>query len=204
MPKYDPETARRVLPARPQRWGRSLIYFHTLAECQRGADALLQGRACAAEVVTGSSDRDRQLDDFAAGELDVLSNCMVLSEGFDCPQLQTVFCRPSCKSVTIQMAGRVLRKHPDVPFKQIVQCQADALAVRAHGGAGRCSTSGRRRVAVAGGQPAHHAGEPADAASAGAERRAAAGVREPAQRLAGREAEVGGTARGVKKAMGHG
>jgi hypothetical protein len=25
--------------------------------------------------------------------------------------------------VTIQMAGRVLRKHPALPFKQIVQCQ---------------------------------------------------------------------------------
>ncbi len=48
---------------------------------------------------------------------------MVLAEGFDCPELQTVFCRPSGKGVTIQMAGRVLRQHPAVPVKQIVQCQ---------------------------------------------------------------------------------
>jgi superfamily II DNA or RNA helicase len=48
---------------------------------------------------------------------------MVLSEGFDCPELKTVFCRPSGKGVTIQMGGRVLRKHPELSFKQIVQCQ---------------------------------------------------------------------------------
>ena len=47
---------------------------------------------------------------------------MMLSEGFDCPELKTVFCRPSCKGVTVQMGGRVLRKHPALPFKQIVQC----------------------------------------------------------------------------------
>src|SRR5262249_27243856 len=54
-------------------------------------------------------------------EVDVISNCLVLAEGFDCPQLQTVFCRPSGKGITVQMAGRVLRRHPDVPIKQIVQ-----------------------------------------------------------------------------------
>src|SRR5262249_53445964 len=70
-----------------------------------------------------SSDREAQLAAFRDGRLDVLSNCMMLSEGFDCPELKTVFCRPSCKGVTVQMAGRVLRKHPALPFKQIVQCQ---------------------------------------------------------------------------------
>src|SRR5436853_605018 len=64
-----------------------------------------------------------QLADFRSGRTEVLSNCLLLSEGFDCPELKTVFCRPSCKGVTVQMAGRVLRKHPDHPFKQIVQCQ---------------------------------------------------------------------------------
>src|SRR5262249_22135611 len=57
------------------------------------------------------------------GAYDVLINCVVLTEGFDCPELQTVFCRPSCKGVTVQMCGRVLRKHPGLPFKQVVQCR---------------------------------------------------------------------------------
>ena len=62
------------------------------------------------------------MEAFRSGRLDVLVNCMMLSEGFDCPELKTVFCRPSCKGVTVQMAGRVLRKHADWPYKQIVQC----------------------------------------------------------------------------------
>jgi hypothetical protein len=39
----------------------------------------------------------------------------------NCPDLRTVFARPSIKSVTIQMGGRVFRKYPDIKFKQIVQ-----------------------------------------------------------------------------------
>jgi hypothetical protein len=34
-----------------------------------------------------------------------------------------VFCRPSGKGCTIQMGGRVFRRHADFPFKQIVQCK---------------------------------------------------------------------------------
>jgi superfamily II DNA or RNA helicase len=83
---------------------------------------LLKARGVRSDVVTGSSDREAQLAAFRSGELEVLTNCMMLSEGFDCPELKTVFCRPSCKGVTVQMGGRVLRKHLELPFKQIVQC----------------------------------------------------------------------------------
>jgi superfamily II DNA or RNA helicase len=121
LPKYDPATAAAFYLRDRERWGRSLFYFRTVAECKRAEEALAAG-GVRAEVVTGNSDRDRQLKQFAAGEIDVLCNCMVLSEGFNCPQLKTVFCRPSCKSVTIQMAGRVLRLHPEHAVKQIVQC----------------------------------------------------------------------------------
>ena len=123
LPRYDPETAAAVYLAEPHRWGATLFYFRTLVECAR-AEALLRAGGVRCEVVSGPSDRDRQLDQFHEGKIAVLCNCLVLSEGFDCPSLQTVFCRPSCKSVTIQMAGRALRQHPDLPFKQIVQCQA--------------------------------------------------------------------------------
>jgi superfamily II DNA or RNA helicase len=122
LPKYDPETTAAFYLRDRQRWGQSLFYFRTVAECERAERALRTGHV-RAEVVTGSSDRDRQLEDFRASLIDVLCNCTVLSEGFNSPQMQTVFCRPSCKSVTIQMAGRVLRPHPDLAFKQIVQCQ---------------------------------------------------------------------------------
>jgi superfamily II DNA or RNA helicase len=98
------------------------MYFHRQVQCQQAADRLrTAGIAC--DVVTGSSDVDQQIEDFSDGKLSVLINCMKLTEGINLPELKTVFVRPSCKPVTIQMAGRVLRKHPNVPVKQIVQSE---------------------------------------------------------------------------------
>jgi superfamily II DNA or RNA helicase len=122
IPTFNPRSVADFYTADRARWGKTIMYFHTLQQCQTCAGLLSkQGVRC--EVVTGSSDRDRQIDAFKDGRLDVLLNCMVLAEGFDCPELKTVFCKPSVKSLTIQMCGRAFRKHPDVPFKQIVQCQ---------------------------------------------------------------------------------
>ena len=122
IPKYTPEILVDFYCREPVRWGRSLAYFHTLDECYR-ADALFKERGVRSDVVTGSSDRESQLEAFQAGILDVLLNCMVLSEGFNYPALQTVFARPSIRGVTVQMCGRVLRKFPALAHKQIVQCQ---------------------------------------------------------------------------------
>jgi superfamily II DNA or RNA helicase len=121
LPRYDPETVVEHYVRDRVRWGRSLFYFHTLAQCA-AAHRALTAAGVRAEVVSGESDRDEQLSAFRAGRVEVLCNCLVLSEGFNCPELKTVFCRPSGKSVTVQMAGRVLRQHPSLPFKQIVQC----------------------------------------------------------------------------------
>jgi superfamily II DNA or RNA helicase len=121
IPQHTPESVVEFYLRDRPRWGKTLLYFHTLDQCAR-ADRLLKDAGVRSDVVTGSSDREAQLDDFRAGRLEVLSNCLMLGEGFDCPELKTVFCRPSCKGVTVQMGGRVLRKHPDLPFKQIVQC----------------------------------------------------------------------------------
>ncbi len=122
LPGYGPQSVAEFYLREPARWGRSILYFHTVGQC-READRLLRAGGVRSDVVTGSSDREAQIEAFRAGRLDVLLNCMVLTEGFDAPELQTVFCKPSCKGLTIQMCGRVLRKHPDLPFKQIVQCR---------------------------------------------------------------------------------
>jgi superfamily II DNA or RNA helicase len=122
VPAYTPAAVADLYARDRARWGKSILYFHTIPQCAEAQARLLDG-GVRAEVVTGASDRDRQLEDFRAGRVDVLLNCTVLAEGFDCPDLQTVFCRPSCKGVTVQMCGRVLRKHPGLPFKQVVQCQ---------------------------------------------------------------------------------
>jgi superfamily II DNA or RNA helicase len=121
IPRHTPEQVAEFYLRDRQRWGKALLYFHTLEQCH-AADTLLKAGGVRSDVVTGDSDREAQLEAFRAGRLEVLSNCLLLSEGFDCPELKTVFCRPSCKGVTIQMGGRVLRKHPGLPHKQIVQC----------------------------------------------------------------------------------
>jgi len=121
LDRHSPDRIARQLIDDPERWGSSLVFFHRLADCQ-ALQERLQDAGVPSDVVTAKSPRERQLDAFRAGDLRVLINMAILVEGFDCPSLETVFCRPSGKGCTIQMAGRVLRRHPDHPFKQIVQC----------------------------------------------------------------------------------
>jgi superfamily II DNA or RNA helicase len=122
IPAYAPRAVAEAYAREADRWGKSLIFFHTFADC-RECVGRLKELGITAELVTAKSDRERQLEDFAAGRVQVLVNMLILSEGFDCPSVQTVFVRPSGRMCTIQMAGRVFRKHPDLPFKQVVQCE---------------------------------------------------------------------------------
>lgn len=121
IPDYTPDAIASFIAREPDRWGKTLVFFHQTPDCFRCCD-MLKGRGIRAEVVTSTTDRDRQIADFEQGRLQVLINMNILTEGFDCPSLQTVFCRPSGKGCTIQMAGRVLRKCPDAVVKQVVQC----------------------------------------------------------------------------------
>ena len=121
IPKWEVSQLADFYCAEPSRWGKSIFYFHSIEECRR-LNAVLRERGIASDVVTGSTDRERQLAAFRAGSLQVLINCMVLAEGFDDPTLQTVWVRPSGRGPTIQMAGRVLRRCGDA-IKQVVQCR---------------------------------------------------------------------------------
>ncbi|MEX0793538.1 MAG: DEAD/DEAH box helicase family protein [Pirellulaceae bacterium] len=123
IPEYTPAEVARFYAADQARWGKSIMFFHRLEQCLECSDAL-SAHGVTSEVVTAKSDRDRQLQDFLSGKVQVLINMNILTEGFDCPDLKTVFCRPSSKSCTIQMCGRVFRKHVDLPIKQVVQCQS--------------------------------------------------------------------------------
>jgi len=122
---YTPESVATTYLREPVRWGRTLVFFRTIAEC-RACAGLLGAAGVPCEVVTGSSDREAQIERFEAGACRVVLSVAVLTEGFDCPQLETVFCRPSGRGPTVQMAGRVLRRLEGVAHKSIVQCRATA------------------------------------------------------------------------------
>lgn len=122
LPSFCPEQVADAYVLDPSRWGKSVMYFHKISDCRIAAQRLLK-HGVVAEVVTGSSDRERQLEAFAAGEIQVLVNSQVLVEGMDEPTIKTVFVRPSGCSSTIQMAGRVFRKLPEHAYKQVVQCR---------------------------------------------------------------------------------
>lgn len=122
IPRYTPESVAECYARDVPRWGKSLIFFHRLARCEECCEELARC-GIPSEVVTAESNRERQIEDFADGKVEVLLSMAILAEGFDCPSLKTVFCRPSGKSCTVQMGGRVFRKYPGLPFKQIVQCR---------------------------------------------------------------------------------
>ncbi|PHQ35496.1 DEAD/DEAH box helicase [Rhodopirellula bahusiensis] len=120
--EYSPQTLADLLIDEPERWGKSLVFFHKQTQCDEMKVRLDQA-GIRSDVVTAKTNRDRQLADFSEGRTDVLINMAILTEGFDCPALKTVFCRPSGQGTTIQMAGRVLRKCENEPIKQVVQCR---------------------------------------------------------------------------------
>lgn len=122
IPKWGVQEVVDMYVNDVERWGTSIMYFHRLANCYQANDLLLRN-GIKSEVVDGASSAEDQIERFIAGDLDVLVNCMKLTEGLNVCKLKTVFVRPSCKGVTIQMAGRVLRKYPPIQFKQIVQSE---------------------------------------------------------------------------------
>lgn len=119
LPNWEPNTVARAFNSDPRRWGKSVMFFHTKKDCDIAQEAL-RAQGIASTVVTGETDRESQITDFRSGKLQVLINMMVLTEGFDCPEIQTAWVRPSSKGPTIQMAGRVLRKFED-RIKNIIQ-----------------------------------------------------------------------------------
>jgi superfamily II DNA or RNA helicase len=125
MDEFTPTSVTSLFLQDPEKWGKSVIYMRTQAECEHVANALNKGGVPAA-VLLGShplSMRNEMFDDFENGKLQALVNIYLLTEGFDAPDLKTAWVRDASKLPTIQMAGRCLRKDPNDPSKvaQIVQ-----------------------------------------------------------------------------------
>ena len=70
-------------------------------------------QAAHVDGTTPDDERDRIVKDLHEGRLQVVTNCMVFTEGFDCPPLSTVVLARPTKNygLYLQMAGRGLRTH---------------------------------------------------------------------------------------------
>jgi len=138
IPKWDPQTVSDQYCADPERWGRSIFYWLTHVDCIAQRDILCKrghfarwqkacrdgdkkGMDALDPVITGSSNREAQLEAYLNNDTDKLINCMVLTEGFDDPSLQSAWVRDSGRGPTMQMAGRAFRKFASLPVKNIIQ-----------------------------------------------------------------------------------
>ena len=128
LPYYNADIAAKVYCQSPEKWGKTLVFFNTIAECSKFS-MMLNEKGIACDVVTGSSNRDKQLDLFVNGDLQVIANVSVLSEGFDLPELQSVFLRDASRLPCIQMAGRGLRKSKLKQFCNIIQSEDSVYQV---------------------------------------------------------------------------
>jgi superfamily II DNA or RNA helicase len=95
---------------------QGIVFTPTVETAHAAADALGRG-GIRTRVVSGETpvvDRREWYEQFRAGSVQVLVNCMVLTEGFDMPQAEVaVIARPTQSApLYTQMVGRVLRPWP--------------------------------------------------------------------------------------------
>ncbi len=94
---------------------RKTLVFLPLISCSKKFAALCRRHGIAAEHVDGGSpDRKAILERFSSGETTLLSNAMLLTEGYDEPSIDCVVClRPTkIRSLYSQIVGRGTRIHP--------------------------------------------------------------------------------------------
>jgi len=96
--------------------GRKTVVFLPLVKTsQKFCELLNKYGLKAAEVNGNSKDREKVLKDFEDGKYEVLCNSMLLTEGWDCPSVDTVcVLRPTkVRSLYQQMVGRGMRLAPN-------------------------------------------------------------------------------------------
>ena len=96
---------------------RQGIVFTPTVETAEAAAEALNDSGVRANFISGETPRDnrqRIYERFRQGRIQVLVNCMVLTEGFDMPQAEVaVIARPTRSApLYTQMVGRVLRPYP--------------------------------------------------------------------------------------------
>lgn len=129
---FTPELDQAGLLARApleawQRWGRgrrSIVFVRRREEAARIASEIVAagGLAAAVDGETPTGERDEALERFADGQLDALVNVGVLTEGWDCPEADTIIICRSCSGAGtyLQMAGRGARVAADKVIYRLV------------------------------------------------------------------------------------
>lgn len=93
---------------------KTVVFLPLVKTSQKFRDILNEHGFRAAEVNGESQDRTEILEDYAAGKYNVLCNSMLLTEGWDCPDVDCiVVLRPTkVRSLYCQMVGRGTRLAP--------------------------------------------------------------------------------------------
>ncbi|MBP2583003.1 superfamily II DNA or RNA helicase [Streptomyces sp. PvR006] len=93
-----------------------VVFTPTVATAQAAAESLRSAGITAAPVWgdMGRDERRETLAQYTAGDVQVLTNCMVLTEGFDAPHTSCIVVARPTKSpgLYVQMVGRGLRPAP--------------------------------------------------------------------------------------------
>lgn len=122
---------------------RQTVVFASTVEHAKHVTEAFRTFGVSAEWIDGemaSGDRRRVLEDFDARRFQVIVNCMVLTEGWDCqPVSCVVLLRPSSyKSTMIQMIGRGLRKLDPERYPGVAKTDCTVLdfgcSLLTHGG----------------------------------------------------------------------
>lgn len=96
---------------------RSILFAASVEDAERiAAEACSRGiRAASVDGKLATAERRARLQGFARGELELLTNVMVLTEGFDVPATEVCAIARGCaaSSTFLQMVGRALRSSPE-------------------------------------------------------------------------------------------
>lgn len=103
---------------------QGVAFTPTVATAHLLAD-VMSAAGIGARAVDGDmsqAERDAVMGAHAAGEFQVLTNCMIATEGWDSPTTSTVVIARNTKSAPLykQMVGRVVRRDPVNPTKRAV------------------------------------------------------------------------------------
>jgi DNA repair protein RadD len=95
---------------------RTVVFACNVAHSRHIAEEFIRGGVCAEHIdgTTPKDERDDILKKLACGAIDIITNCMVLTEGWDMPEVGCcILARPTKKmGLYRQMIGRVLRPAP--------------------------------------------------------------------------------------------